>query len=173
MAWVRLLPFFGPGFGFTISSPLREIIIYRNVFLCFTGDFFFPFASLSLAQRAFAAALIFALAAAESLRRLCGDSTFSSEPVDGSLISAASCARISFISTILASSPIRARRSNFAGSFLLLVRIFHSSNSVLFVAPGVSPPQMIIGGDRDGDHCDETRSMMLGILNPPPLSRYA
>jgi len=37
------------------------------------------------------------------------------------------------------------------------------------MAPGIIPPQMIIEGDRGGDRCDETQSMMRDIVRGSDL----
>jgi len=59
-------------------------LAFDCAFLAACFDFWtFAFAPLSLAQRAFAAALIFALAASESLRRFCGVATSKSGLADG------------------------------------------------------------------------------------------
>jgi hypothetical protein len=85
------------------------------------GFWAFTFAFLSLAQRAFAA-LIFALASAESLRCFRGAAVSAARPADRS-ISAASCERVSCSSAICSSSPGMARRSNPAGSSLFVLSI--------------------------------------------------
>src|SRR5262249_55895317 len=65
-----------------ISSPWREALLLFGVwpFACaflavFLGFCFFALVFLSRSHRAFAAALIFALASAESVRRFCGAAT--------------------------------------------------------------------------------------------------
>src|SRR5215510_7756642 len=92
---------------------------------CFSA---FPFRFL--AHRAFAAALIFALATAESVRRFCGVATSTAGFADDRPIIAASWARLACNSAICASKPSRARRSNSAGS-VLLVGIDQTSDMML------------------------------------------
>ena len=126
---------------------------------------FFTFAFLSLAQRAFAAALIFALASAESLRRFCGAAVSTARPADRRSLSAASRARVSCRCAICASRPMRARRSNSAGSSLLVVGIDQSSDKMLVAAPGVIPPHMTGESDIIGERRDDVaQSVTRGIV---------
>src|SRR5262249_23019331 len=91
----------------------------RAVFAAAFGFCFSAFPFRFLAHRAFAAALIFALATAESARRFCGGATSTAGVADDRPIIAASWARLACNSAICASKPSRARRSNSAGSVLL------------------------------------------------------
>src|SRR5262245_55658099 len=109
----------------SIGLAFARAVLAAAFGFCFSA---FPFRFL--AHRAFAAALIFALATAESVRRFCGVATSTAGFADDRPIIAASWARLACNSAICASKPSRARRSNSAGS-VLFVGIDQTSDMML------------------------------------------
>jgi hypothetical protein len=156
-------PFF-PGDFFALAGAGLAFAGLAFVCAFFAFGFGFCFcacAYLSLAQRAFAAALIFALASAESLRRSSGPAAFAVLPAGCPSIIAARFARVSRDSAICASRPMMARRSNSAGSSFLVVGIDQTFNKVLVETSGVLPPQAPIDDNRGGERCeDDSQNVM-------------
>lgn len=143
--------FFAGGF-FALADADGAFVAF--VFACAflaIGFGFWAFSFRSLAQRAFAAALIFALPAAESPRLFRGAAAFIAGTVDCPPIIADSCARFSCKSAISISRPMRASCSNSATSSLLVLGIDQSSDHLLVMAPGITPPQMAIDGGIVGE----------------------